>query len=272
MERADEFHAQPVCDLPLDSDPTTPVTLPFAAAGRHLAERRCVVRHYSRDLSLSCPDLSSAAILLTHVLKEAVPPEYPSVLPATRAIANLVQYNGPTQEDCEDMARHVTPLWANTVVDEKPAVTRSTVQDEEYYRMMPDVDSGGMQRRFKCTPGGISGLWEGSLMVRFVNWHRHPLSAYVSCHIQTSPLASPNADFVCRDPMQCEIVEHLCFAPNVPIPTWLERFGDNVHSTDWCIDPRQLVRTDVRTKSLLAGGAHGGDESGRFRDPGSEGY
>ena len=48
--------------------------------------------------------------------------------------------------------------------------------------------------------------------------------------------------FLCRQPMQCFLREHLCFSPNMPLPR-----GECsiVRDEIWSINPHQLTETDV---------------------------
>lgn len=99
------------------------------------------------------------------------------------------------------------------------------MHDRDFHRMMPGL-SPNQGFNNKYVPGSLSGSWEGALMV--------------------SPIQLTDGDFLCRAPLQCDITEHACFTPNVPVPT---SFGfhdalDSHSSLDWTVTPHRLVHTE----------------------------
>jgi hypothetical protein len=66
---------------------------------------------------------------------------------------------------------------------------------------------------------------------------------YIWC-LQASPTTSSTSGFLCRQPMQCYLSEHLCFSPNVPLPCGAHSAGDRNPSI-WDLDPHRLMETPV---------------------------
>jgi hypothetical protein len=126
--------------------------------------RRCTIRHFSRDICVTCPDLSAAATLLTLVLRDSViRPPLPHAQPR-EAMSNEGHRTGPSIEDYAAMLQLMTPLWADTALD--GGASRSMMQDEDFYRMTPAHDLPPPISSYVYVPGTLSGLWEGILMVR----------------------------------------------------------------------------------------------------------
>jgi hypothetical protein len=148
-----------------------------------------------------------------------------------------MQRLGPTVEDCISRAKCFTPLWAETILGEATNVHPSMMQDDDFYRMMPVYDCPKDVRPHKYIPGTFSGLWEGTLMVSH-------LCFTVICKL--SPLLNKiqTGEEFCTFPLQCDLTEHLCFAPNLPISMPIRY--ENDFSVDWSIRPRDLIKTPVR--------------------------
>jgi hypothetical protein len=142
---------------------------PCNASGNYHSQRRTTLSHFSRDLTLFCPDASAAAILMTFALKEAVPRLAPPHFPQNRAAADAMQYVGPTVDDFHRMVEFTTPLWAGAVIDEASGITRSMMHDEDFYRVVPPAPRSpkpNLHRTYQYRPSTLSGLWEGTFMVK----------------------------------------------------------------------------------------------------------
>ncbi|KAG6910384.1 hypothetical protein DXG01_011099 [Tephrocybe rancida] len=114
-------------------------------------------------------------IILIFALNEVVPIKIPSHVPATRAIAIATQRTGPTMEDFHSLSRGRTPLFTETdghSTGTNPAASMSNPVHLDLYksRLIPFLHSTYVD--FKYTPGYVyvpgflSGLWEGSFMVK----------------------------------------------------------------------------------------------------------
>ncbi|KDQ55950.1 hypothetical protein JAAARDRAFT_208208 [Jaapia argillacea MUCL 33604] len=174
------------------------------------------VDHFSRKLTLACPNPTFPAILLTFAREDAIAIQIPRHLPPTRELTDTQPHNGPTMGDFRLYERHSrlkvrSALPSAAFIDQthpKPS-HRSTKYDHDFFRLLlhPLDSSCKVFRKAVYTPGSISGLWEGSLLVA--------TSSYLSEGRRLMPPPHlPN--FVCRRPLQCHLREHYCFTPNVP--------------------------------------------------------
>lgn len=187
-----------------------------------LHDLRCEVVQYSRRRTIACPNPSSAAILLTFALKDAVPLQIPPNLPESRVVATATQRSGPTMEDYRIVNTIRTPLFSDTwscIPSSHDAGApqdphRSLQYDQYFYRMVlePPIVQPKLERYI---PGSLTATWEGTYMVRFVLTHL--LTQFKSCP-KISPLVLPNVnvpssssdtrDFICRRPIQCALREY----------------------------------------------------------------
>lgn len=121
---------------------------------------------------------NGAVIITTFALNEAVPLAIPPHLPPTRAIALATQRTGPTVEDFRSIANRRTPLFADvrrrfmsglTPGACIPGPVHTAMHDSELCRLLhasygvPDLSAA----KHGCTPGSLSGVWEGGFMVTF---------------------------------------------------------------------------------------------------------
>ncbi|EGO03021.1 hypothetical protein SERLA73DRAFT_158683 [Serpula lacrymans var. lacrymans S7.3] len=193
-------------------------------------ERRGGFLEYSQQFILSSPSLVSGAVFLTFALKEASVLQVPTHLPINRAAALAAQRAGPTMEDYAVMTRSRTPLIADSFPlkfsnlqsgdassnsDATSQPSRSSVHDEDFYRIAHPFRPLHLPVLRSYVPGSLTGRWEGTYMVSSLTLldnatHRPP-------NFSTLP------DFTSRHAMQCELQEHLCFPPCVPFP----RSGDD---------------------------------------------
>ncbi|OAX40987.1 hypothetical protein K503DRAFT_686422 [Rhizopogon vinicolor AM-OR11-026] len=184
--------------------------------------RALVSSFYGREHTLTAPSLLSVSIFLTFALKEATALQVPKHLPPTQAIARATERHGPTMEDFLIITRRRTPLLADSVYQSsfrecfadragrKIRASRSIAHDEEFYRIARRLDFPENTWELRACIGLLSGTWEGTYMTS--------PSSFCQCPSQKSdPAFSP--DFVCRQPIQCRLEEHLCFSPCVPLPS-----------------------------------------------------
>ncbi|KAF4586283.1 hypothetical protein EYR38_010558 [Pleurotus pulmonarius] len=189
---------------------------------------------YSRKWQLRCPDVLSAAIIMTFALKEIVPLQVPPHLPADRASAIAQNRVGPTMVDYRALATCRTPLFNDPIAEPSPQpnpsvgclnLPRSTRLEEDFSRMAkPSPHTriyGG-----SYTPGMLSGLWEGAFMIC-------PIRS-IGANTSNSPFPE---DFVGRKPMYCQMTEYMCSGQHMPIPT------ESHEPFNWDYHPNRLFPT-----------------------------
>lgn len=122
-----------------------------------------------------CPDPSSAAIILTFALNEAIPLATPKHLPETRAIAIATQRSGPTMEDFRALVGVETPLFANMKQQATPSNKSGRgmgsdspmILNPDFSQVIKIRDVVLPTEAYFYIPGRLTGLWEGSYMVGF---------------------------------------------------------------------------------------------------------
>ncbi|KAJ7607342.1 hypothetical protein FB45DRAFT_1067902 [Roridomyces roridus] len=182
-----------------------------------------IMRYNIRMQPPELPAPSDAAIIVIFSLKEAVCLQVPSHLPATRAIALSENRSGPTAEDYAVFINSATYLFA----DMRAAVPLDPWIAHVLNSVPPAILGDPPQANAMYSPGTLTGIWQGSLMVghSFIGTFQSLLTSSFSL-IQVStcvPLANPepvetSSDFLCRAPMQCQFDEYFCFSPCVPLP------------------------------------------------------
>lgn len=206
------------------------------------------VLHYSRK---PIPRLSptNAAIMLTFILKEAVALQIPPHLPPSRTVAIATHHSGPTMEDYQALESCKTPLFADTRSMIRSDAAKKTALADCTKKPETDTfvndflqETGG-----SYIPGMLTGVWEGTYMVRIVPESRG-YKRRLKIPVQVSPLVpldnsssltpSTSPDFLCRTPMQCAIAEYMCFSPHVPLPT--DDISDEFH-----FRPGRLLESEV---------------------------
>jgi hypothetical protein len=124
--------------------------------------------------SPACPEPSSAAIILTFALNEALQLAIPPHLPENRAIAVVTHRSGPTMEDFRAVASCRTPLFADIrhgVVAKKTLSNGMVDPDHrfmyntEFHRALRLSYDLGRSSARPYIPGTFTGVWEGSYMV-----------------------------------------------------------------------------------------------------------
>ncbi|KAG1725794.1 uncharacterized protein EDB91DRAFT_1061970 [Suillus paluster] len=233
--------------------------------------RALVSSLYTREYALTAPNLLSASIFLTFALKEATALQVPKHLPPTQAVARPTERDGPTIEDFFAITRRRTPLVADSGhqipsrdsfadrTGRKMRASRSLVHDEEFYRIARRLGFPDDTWDLRSCIGLLSGTWEGTYMTS--------PSSFCRCPSQKSdPAVSP--DFVCRQPIQCRLEEHLCFTPCIPLPS-VPRNGDFGESAF-----QHLFMNDSNEFSEATGSSkhryelfRPTDTSERYRDP-----
>jgi len=130
-------------------------------------------------MSISVPNLSLSSIFLTFALKEVTPLQIPPHLPETRAEADAAGNDGPTKEDFLALTATRTQLVADSfnhnqhcgsdsdLSRERRRPSRSTMHDEDFYRITHPLDLRAHAQELEAyLPGLLTGIWEGSYMVR----------------------------------------------------------------------------------------------------------
>ncbi|KAF7420996.1 hypothetical protein PC9H_011515 [Pleurotus ostreatus] len=188
--------------------------------------------HYSRKWHLRCPDVLSAAIIMTFALKEIVPLQVPPHLPLDRASAIAQNRAGPTMVDYRALATCRTPLFNDPIAEPSPQpnssamclnLPRSTRLEEDFSRMAL-VSPNALIYGASYTPGMLSGLWEGTFMIC-------PIRS-IGANTSNSPFTE---DFVGRKPMYCQMTEYMCSGQHVPIPT------ESHEPFNWDYHPNRLL-------------------------------
>lgn len=187
-----------------------------------------IFRYNMRMRAPNLPAPSDAAIIVIFALKEAVCLQIPAHLPATRAIAVAENRSGPTAEDYAVFRSSATHLFAD-IRAALPVFNALKLDPwiSDVINSVPPAIFGDLPQRGPAsyTPGALTGVWEGSLMVRRI-FRNFPAIFDILVNIwQVSTcvsLANAEAappDFLCRAPLQCQFSEYFCFSPCVPLPT-----------------------------------------------------
>lgn len=124
------------------------------------------------------PSPLSSAIILTFAIKEIVPLVIPPHLPQTRAAALVANRSGPTLVDMQATLQCKTPLFADTrsefdLGNHTLGIPNARLHDPEFCMLARSNDI------FAYLPGTLSGVWEGSYLVRqFMSpYHGHMAGA-----------------------------------------------------------------------------------------------
>ena len=138
--------------------------------------RVCDVKYHGRVVAMLCPNVSSAAILLTFLLKDAAALDLPVHLP-NRAAVRITQYDGRTVEDFVPVVQPRTPTVADSN-HEFPAIhvgddfQRSQMHHDDFSRIVLNSSDSFFVKSFANSPAVLAGLWEGQYMV----WQASPCS------------------------------------------------------------------------------------------------
>ncbi|KAK0457120.1 uncharacterized protein EV420DRAFT_540637 [Desarmillaria tabescens] len=196
----------------------------------------------------SCPNLSSAVIILTFALKQGDGPRcIPPDIPVNRAAATAMQWTGPTQEDYYAVASYKTPLFADVrqtsiAIREESRTTAAldTLAHEYGYGAFQDdpclhqLGASASDTVYRYIHQSLPGVWEGMYLVS-------PLETSSSSTLPDDT----DVDFICQSPMQCAVSVHFCYSPNVPVSS--EHMGeDPLH---WNVDPLSLFQSPSFSKN-----------------------
>lgn len=134
--------------------------------------------YYSR-FDIAAPDLLTASVFLTFAFLEATPMQIPPHLPPTRAVAIATERLGPTMADFAEVTSRRTPLVADSFLQcqsresntdlarERQRPSRSGMHDEDFYRIARHLHAPiEAWELLAYIPGLLTGVWEGSYMVR----------------------------------------------------------------------------------------------------------
>ncbi|KAL0952611.1 hypothetical protein HGRIS_006864 [Hohenbuehelia grisea] len=216
------------------SNQRTPSSLIHVASAKSFDhDARRVIRYYSRSWTVKCPDIASAAIILTFALKELTPLAVPPHLPLDRATAIANGRTGPTMEDFRLLASRRTPLLIDNSAGDlgPPAVqgclkaSPSVANDLDFNRMILASPDGIYKSTRSYNPGTLSGTWEGTF------WNA-PV-------IPSTDIAA--GGFMACQAFECQISEYLCFSPNIPLPTVGPQRASA--SVGWDYKPSQLIQS-----------------------------
>lgn len=232
---------------------------PNNAVGRLpcINSRDSAIFHYSRRKHPLCPDVSSAAIIMTFALKELHPLQIPPHLPLNRAIALATQRTGPTIEDLHAVASYQTPLFYDTCSETNIPGPNTLVpqrrrwHDPEFHQKLSAPADLGASAYCQLL-STLRGIWEGTLLVKSNHSRYRDHTGTEASSYQVSPFVQQDAgqassvmsttpDFVCRKPIQCVIDVHLCFSPHNPLP--YDVMGEDL--SEWRVLPRQVLHSQV---------------------------
>ena len=125
------------------------------------------------------PSPLSCAIILTFAIKEIVPLVIPPHLPQTRAAALVANRSGPTLVDMQATLQCKTPLFADIhpefdLGNHTSGMLNARLHDPEFCMLAPSNNE-----IFAYLPGVLSGVWEGSYLVRqfMSSYHDHMAGA-----------------------------------------------------------------------------------------------
>ncbi|KAF9238645.1 hypothetical protein BU15DRAFT_47522 [Melanogaster broomeanus] len=175
---------------------------------------------YFSRFTISTPNLLSGSVFLTFAFKEVTALQIPPHLPPTRAAAIATDRHGPTKEDFVAITSRSTPLVADSFLQsqtrsdsdltgEQQRPSRSATHDEDFYRIARHLDVPAETWELQAyIPGLLTGVWEGSYMV----------APPTSCSPVASSGLEVSQDFLCRQPIQFRLEEHLSFTPWLPLP------------------------------------------------------
>ncbi|KZT22999.1 hypothetical protein NEOLEDRAFT_575214 [Neolentinus lepideus HHB14362 ss-1] len=205
----------------------------------HHAQDLCDVTHFSQRLTLSCPNLSSAAILLTFARKDALVVHTPQHL----NIGVSYQGRGPTIQDCyqfqaQSKATSSPSLAFRTQTLSIHGFSGQTVCPDDLRRLFSHRLRNTLYEGSLYALGRMSGSWSGKLLVSPVI----PRSSGAT--------AAGLPDFLCQRPFQCNLREYIRYHANLEQSqsqdVWRINDDDIV---SWCQD---MQRFDVlhRTGSL----------------------
>ncbi|TFK48265.1 hypothetical protein OE88DRAFT_1664746 [Heliocybe sulcata] len=195
------------------------------------AQALCNVTHFSQRLILSCPNLSSAAILLTFARKDALVLRTPQHL--NPAVPH--QGAGPTYQDCRQFQMQSKPKSSPPIALRRqtlpphgvsgPAVCSDDIRRLFFVHRFQDTLEG----RSLYTPGRMSGSWSGKLFV----------SPLIRCCSGITAAQLP--DFLCQRPLQCNLREYIRHDANPGRPqhqdVWRASDDDAV---SWCQDMQRF--------------------------------
>ena len=134
--------------------------------------------HYSHELTLAAPVLTSPALLATTVRLGAVmdrtPPQFPANFPLNREMANALGITGPTLEDVREFHYNIRPRFVDRChiyPDESDRATSSGSirHDEDWSRLVSCHDPWMKEPPLRgkvFTVGALSGCWTGRYCVR----------------------------------------------------------------------------------------------------------
>ncbi|EPQ55878.1 hypothetical protein GLOTRDRAFT_129089 [Gloeophyllum trabeum ATCC 11539] len=230
------------------------------------AQRLCAVTSFSQTLTLSCPDLSSAAILLTFARKNALVVHIPQHL--NRGMVS--QGTGPTYKDCyQFQAQSIVLLRSPSVLRNQTLVSngrgQSLGQGEcecDLRRLFIGVGHRDSEESAPERPlyllGKLTGSWVGKILVA------PPMA------ISSAASAAQLPDFICQRPLRCNIREYLRHDSSTEISQRADRWCLNdenalsfcqdiqrfrvVHAQD-SIELHEKTSGQIQRYSLAEGGA-----------------
>jgi len=177
--------------------------------------------HYSHELTLAAPVLTSPALLATTVRLGAVmdrtPPQFPANFPLNREMANALGITGPTLEDVREFHYNIRPRFVDRChiyPDESDRATSSGSirHDEDWSRLVSCHDPWMKEPPLRgkvFTVGALSGCWTGRYCMPAVEpyWN-----LAVDPHLPSTSVPIINR------PLNMWLQEHHCLKPGVGLP------------------------------------------------------
>lgn len=141
--------------------------------------------HYTHEITIAAPSLTSAALLAMTVRAEAVQDNSPLpaqalTLPLNREAANALGVMGKTLEDVREFHYNVRTRFLEKctvgTADSSNRIIDSTRHDEDWYRLVSCHDPWGSVAHMRgkvYTLGSMSGTWDGRLLVFTPHYVNH---------------------------------------------------------------------------------------------------
>lgn len=211
---------------------TTP-DIPCDYTGSIPSAGTCEVLYYSTTIKMSCPNIYSAAILFSFLIKQSWL-DKPTHLPP-RAVLQAMQNTGLAVEDLLPMTQYQTPTVREScnslpllfsVADSQ--FSRSMMHSDDYIRAISESAPNTFNCAHAYAIGILEGVWDGQYMVSIPP---HILRAlFIYFRLQDSPYPVPDLqsfkgrpsefpNFLSKRPMQFLLREQLNSYPDGNLPT-----------------------------------------------------
>ena len=125
----------------------------------------CKVTYYGQEVTMTCPSISSASILLTFISKDT-PLDLPTHLPCARAIAGAAENDGLTIETYAPALRPKMVTVGGSIPSSPLDIERGRYHNEDLNRAILSSLDWWYVEPNSYVPSILIGPWEGYFMVR----------------------------------------------------------------------------------------------------------